>query len=313
VGAQPPLRALFFIVSAALQEPVIAIIGPGLLGGSVALAIKEKSPQSTVRVWARRQAAADQVRAAGAATFASTDLAAVVRGATLVVLASPVEHMTALAAEMAPWLAATTLVTDVGSVKGRIVQDVAQALRVGASRFIGSHPMAGSEKTGFEHARSDLFEGATCIVTPAPEAAPQDVERIQRFWTALGCRLLMMSAAEHDHKVARISHLPHAVAAAVVRAAMGQDPSTAECTGNGFRDATRIASGDPALWTGILFDNREPVLSALRDAQREMAVLVEILERMDEGALTRYLSEARELREQVPPASPHPYGSTQSS
>lgn len=117
-----------------------------------------------------------------------------------------------------------------------------------------------------------------------------------------------MSAEEHDRKIARISHLPHAVAAAVVRAAMVADPSAAQCTGNGFRDATRIAAGDPSLWTGILLENRAEVLAALHDAQREVAELVEILDRMDEEALRHYLACAQSLRAQVPAAPINPNG-----
>jgi len=173
--------------------------------------------------------------------------------------------------------------------------------------------MAGSEKSGFSAAHADLLQGATCIVTPDEDTEADHLTRLTDFWTSLGCRVLAMSPEEHDRKVARISHLPHAVAAAVVRAALGADASAAECTGNGFRDATRIAAGDPALWTGILMENRSEVLSALADVRREMALLVEILERMDEEALTRFLAEARTLRTRVPPASPQSYGSNQSS
>lgn len=294
------------------SEPIVAILGPGLLGGSIALALRERQPGTRVHLWARRESALEVIRQAGAAHLASTDVADVVKGASLVVLATPVEIMGDLAARIAPHLSAGALVTDVGSVKQTVVASVNTALS-GAGTFLGSHPMAGSEKAGFEAARGDLFEQATCIVTPSEGSCHTTVQRLSAWWSALGCNILTMSPEEHDRKVARISHLPHAVAAAVVRAALAAQPDAALCSGNGFRDATRIAAGDPALWTGIFLENRQEVLSALEDARREMALLVEILKRMDEGALTRFLAEARTLRMQVPPASPQPYGSNQSS
>ncbi len=293
-------------------EPIVAILGPGLLGGSIALALRERQTSTRVHLWARRGSALEAIQQANAAHLASTDLGEVVAGANLVVLATPVETMPDLAARIAPHLSPQALVTDVGSVKQPVVAGVTKALS-GAATFIGSHPMAGSEKAGFEAARSDLFERATCILTPTANAHSEHVRRLHAWWSALGCRTLIMSPGEHDRKVARISHLPHAVAAAVVRAALSHEPDAALCTGNGFRDSTRVAAGDPALWTGILLENRTEVLSALEDARREMALLVEILERMDEGALTHFLAEARSLRMQVPPASPPPYGSNQSS
>lgn len=279
----------------------------------MALALRGQQNGRRVHLWARRESALETLNQANAADLVSTDEAKVAQHASLVILATPVETMGTLAARLAPHLSAGALVTDVGSVKASVVKDVSAALAGTGAAFVGSHPMAGSEKAGFEAARADLFQGATCIITPEAQTEAQQVARLSAFWTSLGCRVLSMSPEEHDRRVARISHLPHAVAAAVVRAALGHDLSAAACTGNGFRDATRIAAGDPGLWTGILLENRSEVLSALADARREMALLVEILERMDEEALTRYLAEARTLRTQVPPASTSPYGSNQSS
>jgi prephenate dehydrogenase len=274
----------------------IAILGPGLLGGSLALALKRQA-ETQVRLWARRAEALAE--AEGAADLLTMDLEEAVRGAEMVVLATPVTKMVELAQQIAPHLQTDCLVTDVGSVKASLVQPMSAALSSGSACFIGSHPMAGSEKSGFKAARADLFERATTIITPQPSHDASQVARLESFWSALGCKVLRMDAEEHDRKVARISHLPHAVAAAVVRAALSADASAAACSGNGFRDATRIADGEAGLWTGILLENRAEVLSALKDVLGEITELVEILQSMDEGALHRYLEAARSLRQHL--------------
>jgi len=290
-------------VSQAISESTIAILGPGLLGGSLALALHERHPEVTVHLWGRREESLAAARQANAAQLYTTDVNEVVRGASLVILATPVETMPALMAQMIPHLAEHALVTDVGSAKQKVVHSMAELAAQSPFYFIGSHPMAGSEQTGFAAAKASLFEGATCIVTPIETTKPHDLHRLQAFWTAIGCRLQMMSPAVHDRTVARISHLPHAVSTTVVRAAMTPDPGVAQSTGNGFRDATRIAAGDPGLWAGILLENRAEVLAGLQDVQAELRELVAILESMDEVALRRYLSQAQALRRQVPPAS----------
>ena len=239
---------------------------------------------------------------AEACDFASTDVCEVVKGADLVILATPVGFMRALTESFVGVLSPDTIVTDVGSVKGSVVAELEPLVAAAGAVFIGSHPMAGSEKTGFDAARADLFDGATCILTPTDPSNTVATAKLDGFWASLGCNVLQMSPAEHDRKVARISHLPHAVAAAVVRAALADDLSAALCTGNGFRDSTRVAAGDPELWTGIFKDNQAEVLAALRAAQSELTDLVEIIQRMDEEALRRYLASAQALRQQVPAA-----------
>jgi len=188
----------------------------------------------------------------------------------------------------------------VGSVKGSVTAAVETALAQSPASFVGSHPMAGSERAGIEAARADLFEGATCIVTPTL-ATPQGALQLTRdFWRTLGCRLQEMSPEEHDRKIARISHLPHLAAAAITRAALQAEPDAAACVGNGFRDSTRIAAGDPDLWTGIVMENRTEILAALRDARDTMSDLVAMLENLDEKAIRRFLADAKVLRDQVP-------------
>lgn len=281
-------------------EPVIAIYGPGLLGGSLALAIQERMPGSRLHLWARRAGAEDAIRARGIQAAFFTDAAAAAHEASLIVLCTPVETMPDLASHIARAnLAEDCLITDVGSVKGSVARALAPIL---GRRFVGSHPMAGSEKTGVDAARACLFENATCLVTPKPDDDPESVRRLNRFWTALGCRVLEMSPEDHDVKVARISHLPHMMAAVTTLAALRQDPEAVACVANGFRDTTRVAGGDPGLWTGIALENRPALVERLQEARSTLTELLEILQKPDEEELRRFLAEAQTLRRTVPAA-----------
>lgn len=277
----------------------ITLLGPGLLGGSLALALQQRMPQARLRLWARRASAEAEIRARGIHAEFFTDAIAAAQGADLIILATPVETMPALAAHIArAELPESALVTDVGSVKGSVVRELEPIL---GPRFIGSHPMAGSEKTGIETARADLFEGAACLLTPAPG---QDAAPLRQFWESLGCRVLEMTPEEHDRKVARISHLPHWMAVITTLAALRQDPDAVACAAGGFRDTTRVSGGDPGLWTGISLANREALRASLQDASAVLTDLLEILSKPDEEALHRLLAEAKNLRSLLPPARP---------
>lgn len=277
-------------------ERSIAILGPGLLGGSLALAIKQAWPTVEVRLWGRRAEAVAEVQRLGIADFATTDAGAVVQNVSLVVLATPVVVMEQVSIGLKGRLAPDAVVTDVGSVKGSVVSVLEPLFASAGVPFVGSHPMAGSEQTGIAAARADLFAGATCIVTPTLQTQPAALARVQAFWSALGCRLLSMNVQEHDRKVARISHLPHAAAFALVRAALQADPTAAECAGNGFRDTTRIAGSDPDLWSGILLENQAEVVAALQDAVTDLQDLLAIVRGADKELLRQYIAKAQELK-----------------
>ena len=278
----------------------ICIFGPGLLGGSLALALQKKNPGAEVRICARREDAAADVRARGIAAVATTSVAEAARGAGFVVLATPVETMPGLARQIAACdLASGCVVTDVGSVKGTVAGSLEQIFAGTKASFVGSHPMAGSEKAGIDAARADLFDGSVCIVTPSANSDSAAVELVKSFWISLGCRLLTMSPQEHDRKVARISHLPHVMAAITTLSALRGGLDAIECAGNGFRDTTRVAAGDPGLWKGILLENKAEVTAALREALGTTRELLEIIEGMDEEKLRLFLSEAKNLRDRL--------------
>ncbi|MES2594307.1 MAG: prephenate dehydrogenase/arogenate dehydrogenase family protein [Verrucomicrobiota bacterium] len=284
------------------SERILSIYGPGLLGGSLALAVQERMPEVKLRFWARRESAAAAIQARGIQADFFTDAAAAASGASLIILCTPVETMAGLAEKIVRAdLADDCLITDVGSVKGSVVRELEPIL---GARFIGSHPMAGSEKTGVEAARANLFENAACLLTPSELTRPADLQRLRDFWIALGCRLLEFSADEHDHKVARISHLPHMMAAITTLAALRSDPSAVACVAGGFRDTTRVAGGDPGLWTGIAISNHAALIAQLREASTALGELMTILEGQDETALHQFLAEAKALRDTVVPVKP---------
>jgi prephenate dehydrogenase len=276
----------------------LAILGPGLLGGSLAGAVRRSSLAGQVSVWARRLEAAQQVRARGWADLASDDVGAVVEGADLIVLATPVGAMPGLARQIVAArerLAADVLITDVGSVKGFVAAQVAPIFEEAGLTFIGSHPMAGAETAGFEAARDDLFEGAACILTPHAASLP----RLRAFWERLGCRLFTMTPEEHDAVVARVSHLPHVAASAVALAVLNGAGEGAAVAGRGFRDTTRIASGDPTLWTEILLENRSALVAPLEDLLARLGEVLDFVRRSDDERLRQFLAEAKSLRDQA--------------
>lgn len=281
------------------SERILSIYGPGLLGGSLALAVQERMPETKLRFWARRDTAEAGIRARGIEAEFFTDAAAAASGASLIILCTPVETMAALAEQIVKAdLAPECLITDVGSVKGSVVRELEPIL---GARFIGSHPMAGSEKTGIEAARANLFEKAACLLTPTALARPADLERLREFWSTLGCRLLEFGPDEHDEKVARISHLPHMMATVTTLAALRGDPSAVSCVAGGFRDTTRVSAGDPCLWTGIAMGNRPALVAQLREASAALTELIGILDHSDEAALRQFLAEAKALRDTVKP------------
>lgn len=264
----------------------IAILGPGLLGGSVGLAAKAAGFQ--VVLWGRNP---ERVAAAGSCGLeATTELSTAIASADLVIFAVPVGVMGDLAKQIKRDLKEGALVTDVGSVKA-LPHEVAAGLP-----FIGSHPMAGSEQTGVEAAREDLLQGAVCVVTNDGGLPEQRVLDLQGFWEQLGCQVHRMSVEDHDRAVARISHLPHAMAVAAAGAAL-RFPGDAELAGGGFRDTTRVASGDPAMWAEIMMENRLTLSEALQDAQKEIGEMLEQLANSDKKGLQKYLAEVKLRKE----------------
>jgi prephenate dehydrogenase len=231
----------------------VAILGPGLIGGSLALGLAERGLAERLVIYARSPHALDAIRLAGVNAELTGNPSEAVREADVVILCVPIEAMEELVTECRDALKPDALVTDVGSVKGSVDAALAPLLR-GCALWIGSHPMAGSEQSGFIAARPDLFEDAAVILTPTPDTRPQALARAEQFWKALGSRLYSMPPADHDLAVADISHVPHLLASLLVANA---NPASLPLAGGGFRDTTRIAAGSAELWTEILWANRD--------------------------------------------------------
>ena len=276
----------------------LTILGPGLLGGSLGLAARQRKLAQRVVVWARRHEAADEAWKIGAADEATTDLAKAVSGADLVVLATPIGPMAGLVQQCKPTLPAGCVVTDVGSVKYPVVAALTTAL-AGRARFVGSHPMAGSEQAGLEAAKRELFEKTVCIVTPRADTDPAALELVFNFWKAIGCSVRTLAPAEHDEIVARISHLPHVVAAAVVNVVCSDGAHPLNFVGPGFKDFTRIAGGPAAMWTEICQQNRQEIGRALDALIGELGKLRTALENDDAVALKTMFTRAKHFRDEL--------------
>lgn len=282
--------------------PDVAILGGGLLGGSLALALGTGDPAPRVRLWARRGETVAAARAMGIAG-ATADLAEAIRGASLIVLAVPVGSMAELVARaLALGLEPGCLITDVGSVK-RTPHEAIEPLLAGShSHFIGSHPMAGSERGGLEAASPDLFRNAACLLTRGPVAPEPLAAALERFWQAVGCRTTWLDPEAHDALVARISHLPHLVAAAAALVCL-EDPAQGRFGGGGLRDTTRVASGNPEMWAEIVTENREALIAPLRATVAGLSTILAILEQSDQDAARQWLADAKHRRDQLlPPA-----------
>jgi prephenate dehydrogenase len=249
--------------------PQLTILAPGLLGGSVARAAREQHTAQRIVLWARRPEARLQLREQPWCDAVADTPEEAVRDATIVVIAAPVDHIVPLARQIAAALPPGSIVTDVGSVKGEIAR-LGHAALSPRAHFVGAHPMAGSEKTGWEHGSGNLFEHRTCFVTPLAETDPKEVMSGLEFWRALGAEVVSVGADQHDEIVAHISHLPQVIASTLCSFLARKNSAWRNYAGGGLRDTTRIAGSDPQLWRSILEQNRDEVLRALREFEEEL-------------------------------------------
>lgn len=277
----------------------VAIIGFGLIGGSYGLALKERKLARRVIGVARRETTRQMAREVGAADETTSDAREAVRDADLVILCTPVGSIADMARCIASALQRDAIVTDAGSTKAGIVRDCEAIL---GGRFIGGHPMAGSHETGPQWARADLFEGATYVLTPTPQTDPAALETGRTLAEKLGARPLLLDAQTHDELVAFTSHLPHVVSFALanaVAAKQNANPLAAQLAASGFRDTTRLAASDPQLWTDICLANRDAVLTALAEFERQLQVLKSALADGDGGGFIAALRAANAGRARI--------------
>lgn len=278
----------------------VAIIGVGLLGGSLGQALRQRRLAGEVVGYVRRTAAVTECERRGAVNRATTDLSEATRGADLVVLCTPVGRMRELADALMPALKPGALVTDVGSVKGTVVREVGPRVRRAGGEFIGSHPMAGAEKMGVAYARAGLFVDAVCVVTPTARTSAKGLGRVEKLWRQVGARVLRMAPAAHDRLVARSSHLPQALAATLAAYVLDRrrDERQRKLCAGGFRDSTRVASGSPEMWRDIMLANRDSLARALREFGDRLKTLRQAVERGDATAIGALLESAKCQRDE---------------
>ena len=277
----------------------LSIVGLGLLGGSVAKAARAASLAQEIVGVGRNPKSLEPALREGAVDRITTDLAEGVSGADMIVLATPVATLERQLPAVWQAASAHALLTDVGSTKAGIVK---AAETLGASRplsFVGSHPMAGSNLSGFSVARADLFSGATVILTPTDRTPSEPIKQVTEFWEAMGGRVTVMDPATHDRAVAAISHLPHLVVDALVAAVVDMDPRFLEVAARGFKDTTRIAASDPAVWREIFQQNREALGEALAAFRGALGRLEGILAAGDDSAIESALESIRKVRAEL--------------
>jgi prephenate dehydrogenase len=273
----------------------VAIVGVGLIGGSIGMALRQRGLAKHVTGIGRRPESLRVAKRVGAVDSTSTSLPRGVAEAELVIVCTPVEQIVAHVRQAAQTCEQHALITDAGSTKASIVGGLDGSLPRGV-RFVGSHPLAGSEKSGPGVASATLFEGRTVVITPSVASQRRDVQAVSRFWKALGARTVECTPEEHDAALAASSHLPHLIASALAAAT---PEACLPLAATGWADTTRIAAGDPQLWTQIFCDNRRHLLGALAAFEQTLADLRAAIERNDRRTLTKRLQEAKHKRDAV--------------
>lgn len=277
----------------------LSLVGLGLLGGSVAKAARSEGLADEIVAVGRERERLEPALRDGVVDRISTRLEEGVAGSDFCLLATPVATLTALLPAVWPALPADAVLTDVGSTKASIVEAAEALGRARPLAFVGSHPMAGSEQSGYRVSRRDLFRGATVILTPTERTDSHAVKRVGAFWEALGGRLVILDPVTHDRATAAISHLPHLVADALVDAVVRMDPRFFEVAGRGFRDTTRIAASDARVWREIFQENRAGLAEALTSFRAALDELERLLAVGDVTAIEEALDRIRRTREAV--------------
>lgn len=280
----------------------VTVIGLGLIGGSLGLALKRARPELQVIGVDINQETLDTGVLIKAIDWGTTQIAQGVRDADVVFLATLVKTMPGLLEEAIPFLKPGTIVTDVGSTKSRLVSRLLQLLPPDIF-YVGGHPMAGAETRGIDGADPYLFENAVYVLTPVPETDQKALSSLTELLQAIGARVLYLSPADHDAIVAAVSHLPHMVAAALVNAVARREeevPGTFQLAAGGFRDVTRIAESAPDMWQDIFLDNKEALLPMLRIYRETLAELEQAVAGGNREQLNCLLRGAQEKRRQIP-------------
>jgi prephenate dehydrogenase len=276
----------------------VTVLGVGLIGASFALALRERGLCGSVCGYGRKEENLVRARQRGIIDDYRLDAAQACADADLVLLSTPVGLFKTLAGEIRNALKKGAIVTDIGSIKGLLVHEL-EALMPEGVRYIGCHPIAGSDRSGIDEARADLFRGARCIITPTAKSDTEALQIISTIWKTLGAKTENMDAARHDEIYAAVSHLPHIVAYALVNTVGTSVSEQIEYAGPGFRDTTRIAMSSPELWRDVSLLNRENLLRLIDLLQDNLGIIKEHLEKCDAAGIEEQFSRAQALRKKL--------------
>jgi prephenate dehydrogenase len=281
----------------------LAIIGVGLIGGSLALALKRARAVGEVIGCGRNAADLEKGVKLGVLDRHTTDPAAAVRGADLVMLATPVGAMRGLFEKIRDQLLPDAVITDAGSAKASVIADARATLGAYFANFVPGHPIAGTEKSGVEAGFADLYAGHRVILCPQPETRMNALSKVQQMWEAAGAHVEQMDAVRHDAILARTSHLPHLVAYALADMLAATQPQSEvlRFAAGGFRDLTRVASSPPVMWRDIALSNRDALLAALDEYLTALGAIRSAVAAQDAAALEAIFKRAKALRDSLPP------------
>ncbi len=278
----------------------IAILGIGLMGASLSLGLKKRGFAGRILGYARREETRTRALELGIADVVFADPAEAVREADIIVICVPIWTIAKLAEQIVPALKPGAVVTDVGSTKSELLKIMEPLFIASKACFVGSHPIAGSEKTGIEAGNPDLYEGRLTVVCPSDGTPDEARTAVSGLWKSTGSEVVEMSPAAHDAMLASTSHLPHMVAAALARSVADGDPAEkAAFCGTGFKDTTRVASGSADMWVDIIDTNRTALEAGLDRFHEELQGLIKILRGGNQGDIRQWLEDAAADRNQI--------------
>ena len=275
----------------------ITIIGVGLIGGSLALALKERNLAKVVFGYGRDQSRLEEAQKSNVIDAFSTNIKEAIDEANIIVIAIPEGTFKDILHQIEPLISSNVIITDVGSTKSDIVNIVNDVLRDKSSCFIPAHPIAGKERSGFEVSDSKLYDGKKVIITPQETNSPESIDVIDQMWKNVGADVDFMSAESHDNLLGMTSHLPHMLAFSLVNYLVDQNPNASIYAGGGFKDFSRIASGDAVMWRDICLQNKNQIMNHLKGYQSTLDDLLEAINDEDSEKLGQLFTTAKKTRD----------------
>ena len=275
----------------------ITIIGVGLIGGSLAKAIKNNNLAEVVFGFGRNLSRLELAQKSNIIDQYSIDISEALDGASIVVIATPVGTFESILRELKPYITEGMIITDVGSTKTGIAKSAREILAETASCFVPAHPIAGKEKSGFESSDAELFLNKKVIITPLKINTDKTINSLKKLWEDVGADVDFMSAESHDELLGMTSHLPHMLAFSLVNYLITQNPSASIYAAGGFKDFSRIASGDAVMWRDICLNNRDQIIAHIKSYQETLSALVDAIDNQDKDKLESFFRDAKTTRD----------------